>query len=175
MEAALAQGYTDHGPADVCPVTGRLYRLAGLRMDGRSLYLRMLGLEHPKEDRVELQLSVDGKNPGPLDHDPADVVIDATGYRFRKVDIIDASGAPIRLQGERTGHWVDSRCRVLHEDGTPIGGLFAIGLATGYLPAGNLGGEPAFQGQTNGLWYYQHSLGDIIVQELLDAHPATVS
>jgi UDP-N-acetylglucosamine 2-epimerase len=166
---ALSIGYTDHGPTDVCPITGRLYRLAGLRMDGRSLYLRMLGLEGPREDRVVLEL----KDPADTDkaHSTSDVEIDATGYRFRSVPLVNERMEPIALLGEHTGHWVDERCRLLDASGIALPGLYAMGLATGYIPSGALGGEPSFAAQTNGLWYYQNSLGAIIVNELLHADP----
>jgi hypothetical protein len=30
-----------------------------------------------------------------------------------------------------------------------------------------LGGEPSFRGQANGLWLYQHGIGEIILNQLL--------
>jgi ribulose 1,5-bisphosphate synthetase/thiazole synthase len=108
--------------------------------------------------------------------DPAaDIVIDATGYRFRCLPVLDEHGADIKLQGARTGHWVDRRCRLLDASGKAVPGLFAIGLGTGYLPSGIMGGEPSFTAQTNGLWYYQNDLGATIVNELLNEDPADLS
>jgi hypothetical protein len=43
-EAALADGFTDFTDADICPVTGFVYRLAGFRLEARELVLRMLGV-----------------------------------------------------------------------------------------------------------------------------------
>ena len=43
-EAALADGFTDFGEDDICPVSGFVYRLAGFRLEARELVLRMLGV-----------------------------------------------------------------------------------------------------------------------------------
>ncbi len=41
-EAAHADGFTDFGPDDICPLFGFVYRLAGFRLEARELVLRML-------------------------------------------------------------------------------------------------------------------------------------
>ncbi|MFZ8412278.1 hypothetical protein ACO1MD_14215, partial [Staphylococcus aureus] len=44
-EAARAEGFTDFGPEDICPVSGFVYRLAGFRLEARELVLRMLRID----------------------------------------------------------------------------------------------------------------------------------
>src|SRR3546814_6514104 len=67
-EAAHAEGFTDFGPDDICPVSGFVYRLAGFRLEARELVLRMM--------------RVDGRTPEPrvrfhqVAHDDAE----ARGY-----------------------------------------------------------------------------------------------
>ena len=51
--------------------------------------------------------------------------------------------------------------------GAPVPGAFGIGLAAGYVPSGQLGGERSFRGQANGLWLWQNDVGRIIVDQLL--------
>jgi hypothetical protein len=79
---------------------------------------------------------------------------------------------------------VDDFCRVVDAQGMPIGGLFGLGLANGFVPSGRLGGESSFVGQANGLWLWQNDVGAIIVDQLLggngrddlpDPHPPALS
>jgi len=42
---------------------------------------------------------------------------------------------------------VDGACRVVGVDGQPIAGLYAIGLAAGFVPHGPLGASRAFAGK----------------------------
>nr|MBP9069916.1 hypothetical protein [Bacteroidia bacterium] len=72
----------------------------------------------------------------------------------------------ILFKGEKTGHWVNDNCELLDEDGSVISNVYATGLATGFIPSGELGGEPSFQGQTNGIWYYQNAIADRIISRL---------
>ena len=98
-EAAHAEGFTDFGPEDICPVSGFVYRLAGFRLEARDLVLR--------------QLRVDGRVPDPRltvhqvqGYDDAvarahlaeaDLVIAALGYRPRALAIHDSEGRSIAL------------------------------------------------------------------------------
>lgn len=38
----------------------------------------------------------------------------------------------------------------------------------GYRLPPEMGGEPGFSGQTNGLWLYQNDVGERVVRQLLD-------
>ncbi len=44
-EAAFADGYHEFGPSDLCPVTKRVFRLAGLRLDSRELLMQLRASE----------------------------------------------------------------------------------------------------------------------------------
>jgi hypothetical protein len=168
---AHADGYTDFGPGDLCPLTGRVYRLAGLRWDSRDLLRRIWGTGGaPTEDRVRL-LRLDraaGAEVPALLADAA-VIIPAFGYRPLTVPVLDETGHEVALQAAAPGPrpLVDAGCRILDAAGAPVPGLFGIGLASGFALDAPLGGEPSFTGQTNGLWLYQNGIGQRIVDHLL--------
>ena len=167
QEEAIESGYTDYTGNDICPVTGRVYRLAGLRMDGRQLYMHMLGLNsHTQEERVCLKIFDQQASEMETDLTEAGLVVLALGYRFNMLPLYDKSGQPVKFAGETTDHWVNQSCEMVDDAGKVIPGLFAMGLATGFIPAGALGGEPSFSGQTNGIWYYQNILAEQIISQL---------
>ncbi len=170
--AAHAEGYTDFDDNDICPLTKRLYRLAGFRFDSRELLMRIWGMAgRARETRVRLydleanaQLHVLREQLA-----SADLIVAALGYRPNTVPVYDVDGARIPLRAELpgTGALVDRRCRVIKADGTPLPNAYGIGLASGFVPDGDLGGEPSFQGQTNGLWLYQNGVGQIVLDSIL--------
>lgn len=172
-EIALVEGYTDFNDEDLCPKTGRVYRLAGFRFDSRELLMRIWGMgNRVPEQRVRLvQLAVDGSDACEVRRllDEAAVIITALGYRPASIPVRDAQGRDLRLcaNGEGAPPLVDRQCRVLDAVGEPIPNLFGIGLASGFVPSGDLGGEPSFRGQTNGLWLYQNGVGEIVLNALL--------
>ncbi len=167
--AAEAEGFTDFGPDDICPVSGFVYRLAGFRLEARELVLR--------------ELRVDGRTPDPRltvhqvrsDDDAvaraylaeADLVIAALGYRPRALPVHDQDGSAIALAAHDGRAMVDRHCRILDASGTAIPGLYGIGLAAGFVPWGRLGGEASFSGQANGLWQWQNDVGAMIVDQVL--------
>ena len=190
-EEARADGYTEFGPSDICRLTGRVFRLSGFRLESRALLLRARGIGgRDRETRLNLlRLSPKpdpdpGPNPNPdsdsdlnsqtnleaqqlLEH--ADLIVTAIGYKPRLLPVEDAAGHAIPLLKPGRGQWavVDQRCRVLTANGTPLDGLFAIGLAVGPAASEELGGETGFVGQVNSLWLWQHTLGMRIVQQAL--------
>lgn len=166
-EDAIEKGYSDFTDDDFCPVTKKLYRLAGLRMDGRSLYMNMLGLGNTEpEKRVSLNLY--DRDHSALENDlkAASLIIVAFGYKLNLFPFYKATDTPIAFKGDETGHWVNEKCEMLDATGTVIPNLYASGLATGFIPTGKLGGEPSFEGQTNGIWYYQNAIADEIISHL---------
>jgi hypothetical protein len=172
-ETALAEGYTDFTDDDLCPRTGRVYRLAGFRFDSRELLMRIWGMgDRAPEKRVKLmQLAADGSDACEVRRllDDAGVIITALGYRPASIAMCDPHGREVRLcaNGDGAPPLVDRQCRVLDAAGAAIPNLYGIGLASGFVPSGELGGEPSFRGQTNGLWLYQNGVGEIVLNALL--------
>src|ERR1700678_417799 len=170
VEAALADGYTEFGPDDICPASGRGFRLSGFRLDSRELIMRARGIGgRPAEPRLQLhRLGVDDAASLAL-LDNADLVIAALGYRPRALPVFDQQGRAVTLQSE-TGpqaRLVDNDCRVVEAGGNPLPHLFAIGLAAGFVPYGKLGGEKSFRGQANGLWLWQNDVGALIADAIV--------
>jgi hypothetical protein len=164
---AHAEGYTDFGADDLCPLTQRVYRLAGLRWDSRDLLRRIWSGAEDRVGLVRLDPAVDDGVTTLLKE--AAVIIPAFGYRPVTIPVLDEHGRPMPLYGSGPGTppLVDTRCRVLDAGGDHVPGLFGIGLASGFTLDGPLGGEPSFTGQTNGLWLYQNGIGERILDQLL--------
>jgi hypothetical protein len=173
---ARAEGYTDFDENDLCPLTQRIYRFAGLRFDQREVIMRALAIGGRAPDpRLVLHRL---QSADPVGRDiiaSADLVIAALGYRPNALPLADAHGTPIRLfaQSNPQAPLVDDKCRVLDATRTPVANLFGIGLAAGFVPRGALGGEPSFSGQANGLWLWQTAVGGLIVDALLAAPAIT--
>ncbi len=165
--SATAEGYTEFTDDDICPISGRVFRFAGFRLDSRELVMQARGIGgRAAEPRLALHMLQQPADPAAWRIiEAADVVIAAIGYRPNVLPVLDEAGAPITLLA-RTGPQqplVDGRCRVLDAAGVPLAGLFGIGLAAGFVPRGRLGGEPSFRGQANGLWLWQNDVGALIV------------
>lgn len=169
VSAARAEGFTDFGADDICPVSGFVYRLGGFRLEARDLVVRMLGIDGRVADpRVALHRIAPGTDEiaQAIVRD-ADVVIGALGYRPHALPVDG-----IALSADMGAAMVDRHCRVMDAQGAPIPGLYGIGLAAGFVPWGKLGGEPSFRGQANGLWLWQNDVGAMIVDQLLGASVA---
>ncbi len=172
-EAALADGFTAFGPRDICPLTGRVFRLAGFRLDSREMILGARGIggrqSDPRLVLHRLDAASAAASQGILAQ--ADLVVAALGYRPRTLPVHDAQGRRIALRGETLAMrpLVDDRCRVVDAAGRPVAGLYALGLANGFVPSGRLGGEPSFVGQANGLWLWQNDVGGLILDQTLAA------
>ncbi|MGA1799294.1 DegT/DnrJ/EryC1/StrS family aminotransferase [Sphingomonas sp. 4RDLI-65] len=169
IDAAHAEGFTDFGPDDICPVSGFVYRLAGFRLEARDLVLRMLGIDGRAPDpRVALhRISGDDDAAARAYVEDADLVIAALGYRPIAMPIADRDGTPIALAAQAGKAMVDRHCRIVDGEGAPIAGLYGLGLAAGFVPWGALGGEPSFSGQANGLWLWQNDVGLMIVNQVM--------
>ncbi|WP_433974385.1 hypothetical protein [Tunturiibacter lichenicola] len=170
---ALAEGYTEFGPEDICPISGRVYRLAGFRLETREMIMRARGIAgRPPEPRLRLfELKEESFEEARRLLDQADIILAGLGYRPRALPVLGYDDEPISLMAESDAMqpMVDDECRVLDAQGDPIEGLYGIGLASGFVPSGALGGEQSFRGQANSLWLWQHELGmkilDAVVRE----------
>lgn len=174
--AALAEGYTAFGPDDVCARTGRVFPLAGFRSDARDLLRRAWGLggcgPEPRLRLHRLGLESDAEAERILAE--ADLIVAALGYQPRALPLFDADGRRIALHAETAAGaaLVDARSRVLAADGSPVEGVFGIGLAAGF-PLRGTHGETSFEGQANGLSLWHGEIGAAIVRDLLAARPET--
>lgn len=172
-EAALADGFTDFGEDDICPVSGFVYRLAGFRLEARELVLRMLGVGGRVPDpRMRLhRLEGEADTGAAAILDSADVVIGALGYRPHALPLFGVDGQRIALSADSPGRprLTDQQCRVIDMDGDPLPGVYGIGLAAGFVPEGPLGGERSFRGKANGLWLWQNDVGQMIVNQIAPA------
>lgn len=170
QQEATLEGYTDFTAQDICPLTGRIHRLGGLRGDGRALYQHVVRLgNQPAEGRVRvlpLASFQDRQSELRRQLDDAALVIPALGYRPRCIPIYGVHGERLRLAAELGGPLVDQRCRVMDHHGCPIPGVLGVGLASGFLPSGSMGGEPSFHGQANGVWLYQNDIGELILDQI---------
>jgi len=169
-QAALADGYNEFGPEDICPVSGFVFRFAGFRLESRELVLAARGIGGRRADaRLSLH-----RLRGVFDRhvqmmlEEADIIIPALGYRPLALPVMSAAGQKMRLfaAGPGARALVDDQCRVLDASGAPIAGLLGIGLAAGFLSRGRSGGEPSFSGQTNGLWQWQNEVGMMIARRM---------
>ena len=174
--AARDDGFDDFTEADICPVSGFVYRLAGFRLESRELLLRALAIggrvPDPRVALFRLDLNDDAAARAVIAR--ADLVIGATGYRPRALPLFDVDGTAIVLasDGDTPGPLVDRHCRIMAADGSVVPDAFGIGLAAGFVPWGRLGGEPSFRGKANGLWLWQNDVGQMIVDQVLDGQVA---
>ena len=176
---ALADGFGDFGPDDICARSGRVFPLAGFRNDARDLLRRAWNLggcgPEPRLRLHRLAAGADAEADRLLAE--ADLIVAAFGYRPRALPLFDAAGARIALRAETGGPsapLVDARSRVLDAEGVPVSGVYAIGLAAGY-PLRGTHGEASFQGQANGLSLWHGEVGAAIVRDLLAAGGAPAS
>ena len=177
IAAAHAEGFHDFDENDICPVSGFVLRLAGLRLESRELVLRMLSLGGRTPDpRVTThRITGDGDAAARAIIESADLVIGALGYRPRCVPLIGVDGAPLSLAHHVGRPMVDRHCRLLDATDRPVPGAYGIGLSAGFVPWGRLGGEASFRGQANGLWLWQNDVGQMIVDQLLEPEARAVA
>ena len=169
IAAAHAEGFHDFDENDICPVSGFVLRLAGLRLESRELVLRMLALGGRTPDpRVTAhRIAGDGDAEARRIIADADLVVGALGYRPRAVPLLGIDGTPLALAHHEGRPMVDRHCRILDAQDRPVPGAYGIGLSAGFVPWGRLGGEASFRGQANGLWLWQNDVGQMIVDQLL--------
>ena len=134
-------------------------------------------------------LGVDGRAPDPrvaphrIDGDGrqtaraisvanADLVIAALGYRPLAPPILDRDGSRSRLRPIPATRWSTRIAASSASTARRFPALYGIGLAAGFVPWGELGGEKSFRGQANGLWLWQNDVGGMIVDQIAGAGEA---
>jgi cation diffusion facilitator CzcD-associated flavoprotein CzcO len=180
---ALRDGYTDFGPEDICPVSGRVFRLAGFRLETRELMKQVLRVGgRVGEPRLNLHMiTADNDAETAKLLDEAHVIVAAMGYRPRSISVFDTEGKSWKLQSQTDEMVpaVDRNSRVLDDRGRQMPGLYGTGLASGFVPRGRFGGEASFKGQANSLWLWQHDIGeqiaDAALQDAIEASNVNVA
>jgi hypothetical protein len=151
---------------DICPVTGLVYRNAGLRKDARDLYLQM---QSGKEKRVKLLRINELSEQGRLLDDAA-LVVQCVGFQacFPEIEV---DGKSCRIEEKsKLGELRDA------DSGEVIPGLYGYGLGVHILPEGEARGEKSFTGSPHGLLTYPLAIAPEIIDQLLsrltEAKPA---
>ena len=164
---AHAAGYEAFGPEDICPQSGIVFRIGGLRFDQAELFLR---IRSGAERRVRLVPVGEGRPvvEADIDWDSVAVAVFATGYAPSLPALTDEAGRPLGLMGTRTGKYVDGASRLLLAGGEVLPNAYAIGMCSGFLPMeGGFGGEPSFDGLANSIMLCHGAVGAAIVEGLL--------
>lgn len=138
--------------ADVCPQTGRVFRFGGLRMRAAATFRAVRDGHWPRVRLVDLSSQEGG---WPRLCREADLVVAATGYRSKALEILAIPGAG----------W-DTRCRLRDGKGQVVPGLYGIGLSTRVRVLSD-GGEPSYRGTVDGVWFYERVVAPIIVEQVL--------
>ena len=150
VDAALADGYKEFGIDDICPVSGRVFRLGGFRLDSRELIMSARGIGgRPPEPRLQLhRLGLDDAASLTL-LDNADLVIAALGYRPRALPVFNVGGRPVPLLAETSprAQLVDGHCRVLDAGGKPLPSVICDWPGCGLCSPRKAWGEPSFRGR----------------------------
>ena len=142
---------------DICPVTGLVYRNAGLRKDAKDLYLQM---QSGKEKRVKLLRINELSDQGRLLDDAA-LVVQCVGFRA-SFPAIEVDGKSCRIEEKsKLGELTDA------DSGEVIPGLYGYGLGLNILPEGEARGEKSFSGSPNGLLTYPLAIAPEIINQLL--------
>lgn len=176
VDDAYADGYRDFTPQDVCPITGRVFRLSGFRSDSKEILRNSLaGTNQPRDERLKLFCMAGNEDESQQMLADADLIIAALGYIPRMMDVRDEQNAPILLHTPRSGDWamVDQQCTVRTAQGEPLPGLTAMGLAIGPAASREMGGEAGFRGQVNSLWLWQNRLGLRVAQSAMERAAAS--
>jgi hypothetical protein len=167
-EEANAERYPFDPERDVCPVSGRVNRVAGLKGDARELARRALGLA---DGEVPIRLlpvgpSADRRATAAV-LEEAGLVVAATGYRPRLPAIRAHGGQSVEPARSSAGLAVTDRAEVLATSGEPLTNVLAYGLGVGIRAPDRIGGEPSNQRAITSVWLYQHDVGAMALRTLL--------
>lgn len=169
-EEAHQDGYSGFSESDVCTLTGRVFRLSGLRFESKELLRDSLRGNAGATDRRLTLFPMAGRDHEAQEYlERADIIIAALGYIPRMCDIRDEYGDSIPLRTPTRHEWsmVDHTCTVVTHEEERLDGVTAMGLAIGPKASPELGGEARFTGQVNSLWLWQNRLGERVVESAI--------
>lgn len=169
-DAARADGYAFDPELDVCPLNGRVNRYGGLRGRAHELARAALGL--PGADPAPVRLLRAGD---PQDAEAAhkalaeaDVIVMANGFEAALPPLSRADGTALTPATGPTGTVVTDRGHLVDTEGAAHPRLVAYGLGAGLAPSADIGGEPSYARRADGVWLYQHDIGEIVLDDLLN-------
>jgi hypothetical protein len=142
---------------DVCPVSGLVYRNAGLRKDAKALYIQ---IKNGTEKRVRLEPTAAISDAKHL-LDNAALVIQCTGFRANLPKIILNGVTQNVRQRSNFGELSDIK------SGTAIPNLFGFGLGIQIIPEGDYRGENSFNGSSDGVLPYPNAVAPVIIDRLI--------
>jgi hypothetical protein len=154
-EFAAAHGIEYDPEQDVCPVSGLVFRNAGLRKDAKQLYL---DIRDGRETRVRIvQMDSLAEQRELLER--ASLILQATGF---------ASNLPrIERDGRRIEVGNPTQNGELHDPETNqiVPGLYGMGLGFNIVPEDALG-EASFRGGLHGFQSYPLAIAPRIIESL---------
>jgi hypothetical protein len=146
------------GADQVCPVTGAVHRFGGLRSDAAAVYQRV---RRGTERRIRLVPVPGGWDWFPDVAGEDRVVVAATGYGSAVTGLLEGEEG---LEGGAGEAGWDGEGRLRTGAGRVLPHLYGLGLGTCRPRGPRTGGEPAFSGAIDGVWFYQN----VVAPGLLD-------
>jgi hypothetical protein len=169
-DEARAERYPFDPERDVCPVSGRVNRVGGLKGDARELARRALGLG---EDRPPIQLLHLGAHrdirKAVATLDDAGLVVTATGYRARLPALVAEWGGRINPARSSAGLAVTPDAEIVDTGGQTVSNVLTYGLGVGVRAPDRIGGEPSNERAITSVWLYQHDVGRMVLRGLIGA------
>ncbi len=135
--------------SDICPSSGRVWRLCGLRGDAARRF--RLGRDGA-DPRLQIR-QVASSDLADLTVD-ADLVVAATGYRAASLDLV---------QDARV---ITEQAMLRSRDGDIVPRVWSLGLGSGSRREPGIG-EPSYDGPVDGVWHYQHVVAPHLVDLML--------
>jgi hypothetical protein len=168
-QAAEADRYPFDAERDVCPVSGRVNRVGGLKGDARELARRALGFEGEPVQIELLPLASAGRGDVMSLLESAGLIVAATGYRPRLPELVTEEGECIQAVQSAAGLAVNDRAELLTEAGRALPNVLTYGLGAGVRAPRRVGGEPSNRRAITSVWLYQHDVGEMALRSILGA------
>lgn len=156
VEDAVQDSYPFDPIQDVCPLSGRVNRFSGLRYDSFQLAKEVLDNRYPN---VNLQVIEDNVFDDKVNEQllSTDILLVCTGYQNNTTRIVNERDEPLQFEITKQGTiYTDNNYSPLTKEGEIVQNLYTYGLGTGVKSSVENGGEPSFQAQVHGVWFYQH-------------------
>jgi hypothetical protein len=166
-EEAEAERYPFDPERDVCPVSGRVNRVAGLKGDARELARRALGLEEGAVPIRLLALADAERREVEQVLERVGMIVAATGYRPRLPELCTERGARVEPGRSSAGLAVNDRAELVTRGGNAIDSVLSYGLGVGIRAPRRIGGEPSNERAITSVWLYQHDVGGMALGSIL--------